>query len=102
MTRIIKLLCSDRGQHASAELDLVQVKDDGTFDLVRTRMVPAPWSRLPGARISADGASNMAPKRVAAEKASRRADYEGRRRWRLPCARCGRDIKLNESTMQNI
>jgi hypothetical protein len=102
MTTEIKLICTDRGQHPSADLDTVRVEDDGSFDVVNTRMAPAPWANVRGARMIVDRESHVAPRRVLSKSESRREDYEGRWRWRRQCERCRRDVPLNKKTMSRI
>lgn len=102
MTRDIKLICTDRGQHDDAVLDVLRVEDDGTFDLVPYRMAATPWASVPGARIIVEGEHHEAGKKTIRRVEDHRSDYEGRWRWRRTCDRCLRDIPINKDTMRKI
>jgi hypothetical protein len=98
----LKLICTDRGTHGSAEVATVRVEDDGSFDVVPTRLGPAPWADVPGAQIVVGDERHLAPRKVLRKSESRRSDFEGRRRWRFSCPRCSRDVPFNEDTMRKI
>ena len=102
MTFDIKIVCTDRGQHGPAELATLRVREDKTFELAATRLAAAPWADVPGAQIAAEGITVPAPKQVLKKTDDRRDNYGGRRRWRFSCARCGRDMPVNEPTMTKI
>lgn len=100
MTEYVKVICcgtADR-PHSSTELGTIVLHDDGTVDMMNTRQRPAPWAPTDDLLLTGEGVEASAPSRVIETTNDHRADFAGRKRWRLPCERCGRDQPLNETT----
>ena len=91
MTRYVNVVCTDRGHHARSDIATVIVRDDGSVDTSTTRKAALPRS---GQLRSAIG------QRVIVATSDHRDDFDGRRRWRFPCPRCGRDVPMNEDSLR--
>jgi hypothetical protein len=104
MPEYIKVICegSRRVPHASTELGTLIVRDDGSVDMMTTRKKPAPWQNVPDAKLVADGAVVEAPPSMVVSADDHRDDFDGNKRWRLSCSRCGRDQPLTEAKVAPV
>lgn len=89
MSEFVAVVCTDRGQHARTDLGHLMVREDGSVDSHAVRKGPSPIISDIGKRMY-----------VAASDA--REDYQGTRRWRWVCPRCGRDVPLSDENMTAI
>lgn len=98
MSRVVAVVCSDRGEHGVLELGRLRRTADGLAP-VAVRRAPSP----PGSAVvdPADGHTvRLGPLPVAAPPT--RDDHDGRSRFRWRCPVCRRDVQLVEATARAL
>lgn len=95
-TRRIKVMCTDRGQHAEVTLHRLSIHADH-IDYLRFKEKRGPWGRN-SSTPSGTSVTNAAIVPVD----SPREDYQGRERWRFVCGRCRRDVVVTGDRLRRI